>query len=162
MENKLFKLAWLIRKLRDEKARLDDDLKFVNNELNKAQQELFEAMEAAKVSNFTYDGRQYVQQRSVYASPAADCNAAVYEWLRVHGLGDIVTETVNAKTFAALVREQIGDMAAVMGGPLPEDAEDLSPADRERLLVELALPDGLRGLVNVAIKKQVQMRKAGK
>ena len=73
-------------------------------------------MEDQGVEKFTVDGRGIRVQIEVYASIPADHRDMAYEWLRKHGLGDVISNTVNGSTLKAMVKEQIS-----IGHHLPED-----------------------------------------
>lgn len=163
----VFELATKYDELRTRKAKAEEELKEINAELDNTQIDLYEAMKEQGLKNFSLDGKQFIAQRSLYCSPAADSKVAVYEALKANGYESLVHETVNAQTFAATIREMVGDVSEALSdqealAALGPDAEFLDDSAKEMLLINAKLPEWLQGMVNVALRKQVQVRKASR
>lgn len=73
-------------------------------------------MEEAGLEKFTVDGRPITTRIEIYTSIPADHREEAYAWLRKHGLGEIITNTVNGSTLRATVKEQLHN-----GQHFPED-----------------------------------------
>ena len=134
MSATLFELADRLRELRDRKAALEDELKQVNAEIERVDQELAKAMVAEEIQNFVRGDKLYYLKTETYVSAAADRKPELIQWLKDHGLGDIVQETVHPRTLSATIREML-------------DESD-------------ELPPDLAELVNVFEKTTVGLRKA--
>jgi hypothetical protein len=134
--NEIFLMADRLRDLREMKAELESRLKEVNAQIEEAEQTLAQAMLAEEMQNFTRNGQMFYLTTKTYASPVAERKPELFAWLKEHGYGDLVQETVHTNTLAAFVREQ------------------LEENDK--------LPDGLDELVNVYEKISVGVRKAQK
>lgn len=132
--NNVFALADWLRGLRERKKDLQDELKAVNAEIDEAEQKLVDLMINEEMQNFTRNGQTFYLMSKTYASAVADRKSELYAWLKEHGFGDLVQETVNANSLAAFVREQL------------EEAD--------------MLPEGLAELVSVYEKTTVGIRKA--
>lgn len=134
MNGDIFKLADRLAELRAMKKDTEDRLKEINAEIEKVDAELAERMLAEEVQNFSRNGQTFYLNTTVRASAKADRKQDLFQWFKEHGLGDMVTETVNANTLSAWVREQL------------EESDEL--------------PEGLEELVNVYEKTTVGIRKA--
>jgi hypothetical protein len=98
------------KELREAQAASDAEAKAIKEEADKLEAELVEAFGEAGVQNLNVDGKTVYLHRSVYARRCEgigleDVKAA----LRAAGAGDLVTETVNANTLSAYVRELTED-----------------------------------------------------
>lgn len=129
----IFELADRLRELRERKEALAEETKANNAELEDVEVRLNEAMINEGVTSFKRGDKQFVASVRTFASPKAELRERVYQWLKNHGYGDMVKETVHAQTFAAFVNELID------GEGVPED---------------------LHALINIHEKPSVQMRKA--
>lgn len=117
------------KELREAQAASDAEAKAIKEEADKLEAELVEAFSEAGVQNLNVDGKTVYLHRSVYARrcdgiTADDVKAA----LRAAGAGDLVTETVNANTLSAYVREFTEDDDAP-GLPAPLQGV-LEPGER--------------------------------
>lgn len=73
--------------------------------------DLPDAMRAAGLvsgnrGSFTAAGGKIHLETKVYASYDKEQQDEVFEWLRTHGLPDIIKESVNASTLSSVVRER--------------------------------------------------------
>jgi hypothetical protein len=85
------------------------------------------------ITNITIDGIGRITLTDVLnVTVPADNKPKVYEWLRDAGFENLITETVNAQTFAAFVRRQIKEQSANTPEEkrLPLDLMELKPETR--------------------------------
>jgi len=139
--NSLFTLADELKRLRDLKADLEQQVKDVNAQIDKTDYRLSELMAETETQNFTRAGTLFCLTTKTRASAVADRKDELYAALRAQGYGDLVYETVNANSLSSFVRECMEENAEKDGG-----------GD--------ALPAWLMGLVNVFDKVTVGVRKA--
>ena len=135
--NELFALADELRKLKETKKRLEDELKAVGLEIDRVDAALAERMISTETQNFTRNGTMFCLTNTTRASAAAGRKDELFAALRAAGFGDLVYETVNANSLSAFVKEQT------------TENEDV-------------LPQWLDGLVNVFEKTTVGVRKAAR
>jgi predicted nuclease with TOPRIM domain len=135
--NPMFELADELKRLRDLKAELEEQVKEVNAQIDGTDYRLSELMAETETQNFTRAGTMFCLTTKTRASAAADSKDALYAALRAQGYGDLVYETVNANSLSSFVKEQMGENGD-------------------------ALPAWLLGLVNVFDKTTVGVRKAAK
>lgn len=115
-----FALLRRYRELREAQAIGEAEAKAYKDEANAIEQQLVEMFTDAGMQNINVDGKTIYLHRSTYAArgegvEAEDVKAA----LRAAGAGDLVTETVNANTLSAYVRELLdGDDAPGLPEPL--------------------------------------------
>ena len=129
----MFDLADELSDLRERKKKMEEELKSINARIEFYEAELVKEMINEEVQNFTRGGQLFYLSTRTWASPVPERKAELYSWLKDHGFGDLVQETVNTQTLSAWVREQI------------EEAE---------------LPEDLRQLVNVYEKQTIGIRRA--
>lgn len=134
MEQEIFVLADELAELKDRKKALDDELKAVNARIAEVEEQLASKMVEEEIQSFQRSGKTFYVTTKVFASAVPERKVELFAWLKDHGFGDMVTETVNANTLSAWVREQL------------EESE--------------SLPEGLEELVNVYEKTSVGIRKA--
>ena len=137
MNDQIFELADKLKTLRDEKTDMERILKEINEEIDRTDCALAGMMAETETQNFTRAGTMFVLTTKTRASAVAGDKDALYDALRRNGLGDIITETINANTLSSTVK-----------GLIDENGE--------------TLPDWLGGLVNVFEKTTVSIRKAAK
>lgn len=130
----MLSLADRLQSLRNRKKQLEEETKAVNAEIEETEAKLANLMLEQEVQHFTRNGQLFYLSTRTYASPVADRKEELYAWLKEHGYGDLVQETVNANRLAAFVREQL------------DEADEL--------------PEGLRDMVSVFEKTTVGVRKA--
>lgn len=136
-ESTLFEWADRLKALRDQQAELKAKLKQINAEIATADLNLSELMADGEMNNFTRAGTMFYLTSNFHASAAAGRKDELLDALRSEGYGDLITETVNAKSLSGFVKEQI------------TENDD-------------TLPDWLHGLVNVFEKTTVGVRKAAR
>lgn len=105
--SKIVDLATELAELKNEKELLGNQEKAINLRIEHLTRVLLpEAMDEDGVSNISIDGVGRVTLRGeVFASIRADNREAAYEWLRDTGRGSLISETVNASTLKAAVKE---------------------------------------------------------
>jgi len=134
VEQEIFTLADELAELKDRKKALDDELKAVNARIAEVEEELSNRMLEEEIQSFQRSGKTFYVTTKVFANAVPERKNDLFVWLKEHGFGDMITETVNANTLSAWVREQL------------EESE--------------SLPEGLEELVNVYEKTSVGIRKA--
>jgi flagellar basal body L-ring protein FlgH len=81
---------------------------------------LIDAMLEEETDSIGRNGRRYSLQAKAKYSKRSGMDQELFAALRADGLGDIITETVNANTLSATMRE----LSEENGGTLPEEYED--------------------------------------
>ncbi len=136
-DNKMFELAEQLKALRDAKKDAEQQLKALNADIDLTEQQLAELMLNTETQNFTRNGTMFYLTSTVRASAVAGRKEELFDSLRREGYGSLVTETVNANSLSAFVKEQMSEN-------------------------EDELPPWLEGLVNPFEKSGVTVRKATK
>ena len=105
--SKIVELATELAELKFQKELLGNQEKAINIRIEELTRiHLPEAMDEDGVSNISIDGVGRITLRGeVFASIRADNREAAYEWLRDTGRGSLISETVNASTLKAAVKE---------------------------------------------------------
>lgn len=94
-----------VRKLYKDMSSTFDHIKEKKAQLEEA---LDKALENAGLQNVKgEDGTTYYRREQFFASVKAQDKPAFFQWLRDHGMGDIIKEDVHAKTLTAFVKEQM-------------------------------------------------------
>ncbi|MBQ9662776.1 MAG: hypothetical protein IJV40_06455 [Oscillospiraceae bacterium] len=106
-KDRIFKLADSLKSRKDKKKKLEEDIKSINAEIEEIEKELSGLMLEAEVPNFSRAGSTFYLKNVVHASPLNGQKDALYSALKEHGYGDLVVETVNARTLDSFVKEQI-------------------------------------------------------
>ena len=89
----------------------------INEELEQVKLYTAERMDAEGVQNSTFPGIGRLGiSPIVRASVRAGAKDQAYEWLETHGHGDLITQTVNSSSLAALIRREIKE-----GNDVPEE-----------------------------------------
>lgn len=106
----------------------EDNLKDIKYERDKFVEEMSAQMIEDGMDSFVFDGKSYSVTQSIkWASVKGGNREELYEVLRKHGHGDIITETINANTLRSSVSEWVEEN----GGVLPEYLEGLITHDTE-------------------------------
>lgn len=80
-------------------------------------------MEELGIESVRVKGVGTVSERTdAYCTTPAKNKHALYEWLEGHGHGDLITDTVNASTLKAFMKEQI-----MLGNDVPDDIVNFNP-----------------------------------
>lgn len=128
----LFTLADQYRQLRERKKELEADLQEVNRQLRRVELDLANEMSNEEMPRFDRAGHTFYLSTQIYASPVHGCSDELYQWLKEHGYGDLVKETVHSRTLSSFVKE---------------------------LMEEDGLPQELAEIVNVHEKVSVNVRR---
>ena len=133
--NDMLELADKLKELRDKKQHLAEETKKNNAEIEETEYKLSLEMASAETQSFNRSGTLFYLCTKLYASAVKENKAELYEALKNEGYGSLITETVNANSLSAFVKEQMADN------------DDI-------------LPNWLEGKVNVFDKVTVGIRKS--
>ena len=133
--NDMFELADKLKELRDKKQHLAEEVKKNNAEIEETEYKLSLEMASSETQSFNRSGTLFYLCTKLYASAVKENKAELYEALKNEGYGSLITETVNANSLSAFVKEQMAD----------NDDQ---------------LPDWLEGKVNVFDKVTIGIRKS--
>mgnify|MGYP004542608097 FL=1 len=133
--NDMFELADKLKELRDKKQHLAEETKKNNAEIEETEYKLSLEMASSETQSFNRSGTLFYLCTKLYASAVKENKAELYEALKNEGYGSLITETVNANSLSAFVKEQMVDNDDV-------------------------LPDWLEGKVNVFDKVTIGIRKS--
>lgn len=99
---------------------LEAQLKEQKDEANSLKEALIDAMLLEETTSIGRNGKKYSLVPKKKYSKKAGAEEDLFRMLREQGLGDIITETVNANTLNAAMNA----MAEEVGGDLPEEWSD--------------------------------------
>lgn len=133
--NDMFELADKLKELRDKKQHLAEETKKNNSEIEETEYKLSLEMASSETQSFNRSGTLFYLCTKLYASAVKENKAELYEALKNEGYGSLITETVNANSLSAFVKEQMADNDDV-------------------------LPDWLEGKVNVYDRVTIGIRKS--
>ena len=133
--NDMFELADKLKELRDKKQHLAEETKKNNAEIEETEYKLSLEMASSETQSFNRSGTLFYLCTKLYASAVKENKAELYETLKNEGYGSLITETVNANSLSAFVKEQMAD----------NDDQ---------------IPDWLEGKVNVFDKVTIGIRKS--
>ena len=121
MSEQLTEMAKSLRALKDEKEQLEAKLKEVNGGIRKlAEGDIPEYMEDNEIDKVSIEGVGTIYlSTKVYAHVKAENREPFFEWLREHGNGDLIKETVHPSTLNAFAKEQLSE-----GHALPDQLID--------------------------------------
>jgi hypothetical protein len=102
----IFQMADKLRELQERKKDLEAQTKAVTAEITALDLQLSDAMAEAEVDKFSRNGNTFYLKSRLYASPAAGRKDELFVILKAHGFASLITETINANTLAAFVKEQ--------------------------------------------------------
>ena len=134
MTDEMFMLADRLKELRDKKTELADETKENNKEIEEVEYKLSQLMAESESQSFQRAGTLEYLCTKVYASAEKDKKDELYQALKDEGYGSLITETINANSLSAFVKEQMSENDDV-------------------------LPNWLEGKVNVFDKVTVGLRK---
>ena len=137
MEKQILQLAEKLKTLKDTKKSVENEMKFLGNEIEEINAELADLMTESEMPSFTHSGFTYSLSTRTFASALAGDKESLYIALRDNGYGELITETVNANTLSSTVSELI------------EQNDD-------------SLPDWLNGKVSTYEKISVRINKSTK
>jgi hypothetical protein len=107
MDKSILDLAEKLKTLRNTKTNVEDEVKYLNGEIEKVMTDLSELMADNELPSFTHSGFTYSLATRTFASPLAGSKEALFDALRENGYGGLITETVNANTLSSTVSELI-------------------------------------------------------
>jgi regulator of replication initiation timing len=107
MEKRILALADKLKLLRDTKSDVEEEVKYLNAEIEKVTGELTELMTENEMPSFTRSGFTYSLSTRTFASALAGDKETLYAALRENGYGGLITETVNSNTLSSTVSELI-------------------------------------------------------
>ena len=131
----MFELADKLKELRERKSELAEETKANNAEIEQAEFQLSQLMASTETQSFQRAGTLFYLTTKTYASANKEQKDELFDALRNEGYGSLITETINANSLSAFVKEQMADN------------DDI-------------LPDWLDGKVNVFDKVTVGIRKS--
>jgi hypothetical protein len=134
-ENKRFELAEFLKELRDEKAELEAKVKGINGEIESVTQELIADLIANESTGFNHKGFNYSLVVKEYPAAEPERKDELYAVMKAKGFEDLFT--INTQTLSATVRD------------LKENNDG-------------QMPEWLDGLIKVAEKATIQIRKGRK
>ena len=105
--NEIFELADKLRDLKDLKNELAEKTKGNNAEIDKVEFELATLMAREELQSFNRNSILFYLNSKTYASAKAEQKLELFETLKDNGFGSLITETINANSLAAFVREQM-------------------------------------------------------
>lgn len=143
-EKQILSLAEKLRTLKDAKADLDEELKFVNAEIETIIRSLSDLMTEKEMPSFTHSGFSYSLTTRTYASTLGDEDGGkekLYAALKENGYDHLFS--VNPQTLTGFVKEQANEYAAENDGVA-------------------GLPEWLADKVKLFDKVSVTVRKASK
>ena len=100
----IFQMADRLRELQEQKKEREAQVKALTAEIERLDLQLSDAMAEAELAKFTRNGSTYYLKSRLFASPVAGRKDDLM--VMAHGYGSLVTETVNANTLAAFIKEQ--------------------------------------------------------
>lgn len=121
-EESLLSLADLLFQKKEEKKRLEDQVKGLTAEIAELDARLSDEMLEAGLESFARNGRTFYLSTKTFASPKAGMSDELIIALKEHGSGDLVKESVNSSTLSAFVRE----MKENIGDELPDWLTDVA------------------------------------
>lgn len=122
-----------LRALKDTKDGVDEQAKLLQSTIDHLELSVLpEKMAEEGIENIRVTGAGRLHVRAdLRVSTKGGLRDALIEWFETNGLEDLVTETVNASTLKAWVKE-----AQRKGLPVPEDFINISPYERAILTKE--------------------------
>jgi len=96
-----------LTQLKDEKNRLESDLKIIKKQIDEQEKILIEMMLDQELQNFKgANGITYSLKTTVIPNVLAENKPALIEALKENGYETLVKEEVNAQTFKSFIKEQ--------------------------------------------------------
>ena len=131
-ETKMLELADQLKQLRDRKADLDFETKEVNKQIEGVELDLIQEMTTEECESFKRNGVLFSLVRKEYPSAIPEMKGELYEVMKQRGFEHLFT--INTQTLQATLKE------------LKANNDDL-------------MPEWLDGLVQIAEKQSIQVRK---
>ena len=105
-----------LRKMRNQKKELDDNVKALEDAIDKTDRKLAEMMQENNILNFSHNGYTYTLNIRISTSTSNERKADFHQALRNHDENDLVQETVNSSSLKAYVGRQM----KTNGGEIPK------------------------------------------
>ena len=134
-ENQRFRLAEFLKELRDRKQMLETEVKGINREIESVQAELIQDLIDNESTGFNYKGFNFSLVIREYPSAETERKDELYRVMKKQGFEDLFT--INSNTLSATVRD------------LKENNDG-------------ELPEWLEGLIKIAEKTTIQIRRGRK
>ena len=134
-ENKRFELAEFLKELRDQKAELEEKVKGLNAEIESVSAELIADLIENESTGFNYKGYNFTLCVKEYPAAEPERKDELYKVMRERGYEDLFT--INSNTLSATVKD------------LKENNDGV-------------MPEWLDGLIKIAEKTTIQIRKGRK
>ncbi len=109
MNNEMFQLADRLKDLKERKKELEEEVKGVNSEIEEVDEQLSNLMVDTETQSFNRSGTLIYLNTKTYASAVAERKQELYEALKNNGYGSLITETINANSLSAFVKEMRSD-----------------------------------------------------
>ena len=104
--NQIFEMADRLKAMQEQKKDLEAQAKALGAEIDALDLQLSDAMTEAELDRFSRNGSTFYLKSRLFASPAAGRRDEMIAALKENGFASLVTETVNANTLAAFIKEQ--------------------------------------------------------
>ena len=114
--NVMFELADKLKELRDTKAELAEETKQNNAEIEQTEFKLSQMMAESETQSFNRAGTLFYLCTKLYASADKEHKSELFDALKNEGYGSLITETVNANSLSAFVKEQMADNDDILPG----------------------------------------------
>lgn len=134
-ENKRFELAEFLKELRDKKQELEAEVKGINAEIESVQAELIADLIDNESTGFNYKGNNFTLVVKEYPAAEPERKDELYTVMKEQGFEDLFT--INSNTLSATIKD------------LKENNDG-------------ELPAWLDGLIKIAEKTTIQIRKGRK
>ena len=105
----MFEMADKLKKLKERKVELAEETKANNAEIEQAEYDLSQLMTQTETQSFQRAGTLFYLITKTYASADKEHKNELYEALRNEGYGSLITETINANSLSAFVKEQMSE-----------------------------------------------------
>lgn len=105
-----------LKRLRERKQELEDELKEINAQIANYNNKLAEEMVNLELQRFSLEGTLYYLATDIYVSDIAPSREELHEVVRQQGFGDLIKQTIHPSTLKGFVKEQIKEN----GGEVPE------------------------------------------
>ena len=114
--NVMFELADKLKELRDRKSQLAEETKQNNAEIEQTEFKLSQMMAESETQSFNRAGTLFYLCTKLYASADKEHKSDLFDALKNEGYGSLITETVNANSLSAFVKEQMADNDDILPG----------------------------------------------
>ena len=105
----MFEFADKLKNLKERKAELAEETKANNAEIEQAEFQLSQLMASTETQSFQRAGTLFYLTTKTYASANKEQKDELFDALRNEGYGSLITETINANSLSAFVKEQMSE-----------------------------------------------------